>query len=174
MIARGIMAQRIPSLWIWDPCAGTGSIVSVATGSGFNCLGTDTHPRGFGVKPIDFLSPWAPLDFPNIMTNPPPSKLKDVIFKASAVAAYTATFLVDITDLDFEYLASLAHPHGLQFRSYFPFTYPIELTKDAEKMDIESGKVLPGPRFYAWVSYRDKKTPFTHKLIDNRYDLMLE
>lgn len=54
---------------IWECACGDGSMGRVLEDAGYNVIGTDINPRGYGYK-VDFLST-TELLAPNIVTNPP-------------------------------------------------------------------------------------------------------
>lgn len=54
---------------IWECASGDGSMGRVLTEAGYDVIGTDINPRGYGTK-LDFLTS-TELLAPNIVTNPP-------------------------------------------------------------------------------------------------------
>ena len=70
---------------VLEPCAGSGSILSVLRERNAKSYAWDAEPRGEGISAIDFLAIDIPPCFDLIITNPPFSKAQAIVDKARSL-----------------------------------------------------------------------------------------
>lgn len=83
---------------VWECACGDGAMAKVFEAHGYNVIGTDIEPRGYGTQ-VDFFFSAASLA-PNIVTNPPYNLLNDFIERAVLLQPEKIAILAKLNSLE--------------------------------------------------------------------------